>query len=82
MKTLVAKRGSLGDVCPELVKEYSPENKMSIYEISPGSGKKVKWICSICGYKWEAPPHVRKRGSGCPICGQKKSALNRRKNKI
>ena len=81
MKTLVAKRGSLGDVCPELVKEYSPENKMSIYEISPGSGKKVKWICSTCGFEWEAPPHVRKRGSGCPVCGQKKSALNRRKRK-
>ena len=82
MKTLVAKRGSLGDVCPELVKEYSPNNKLSIYEISPGSGKKVKWICSTCGYNWEAPPHVRKRGSGCPVCGQKKSIQNRRKNKI
>lgn len=80
-KTLVAKRGSLGDACPELVKEYSPKNELSIFEITPGSGKKVKWICSKCNYEWESSPVVRRRGCGCPLCGQKKAALSHRKNK-
>lgn len=79
--TLIKKSGSLGDICPYLITEYSPENVLSIFEIVPNSNQKVKWECSICGNKWEAAPSTRKKGSGCPICGRKKAAESRRKRK-
>ena len=81
-KTIISKRGSLGSTCPELIKEYSDDNRLSIFDISPSSGKKVKWKCSQCGYEWEASPSVRKRGCGCPECGKKKASLNRKKRKM
>ena len=79
--TLLKKYGSLGDACPELVKEYSPENEISIYEIASTSHQKVKWICSKCGHMWEASPSTRKKGHGCNICGQKKALQTRKKKK-
>lgn len=72
--------GSLGDVCPELISEYSLDNKLSPFEISSSFHDKVKWICSKCGYEWEAAPYTRKKGHGCKICGIKKSAGSRRKH--
>ena len=78
---MVRRHGSLGDVCPELLAEYSLENTTSAFEIASSSHIKVKWICSVCGHKWEAAPYSRKNGRGCPVCGRKKSALSRRKNK-
>lgn len=80
-KTLLSKRGSLGELHPELIKEWSSENSYSIFDITPGSGKKAKWVCSVCRNKWEASPHVRSRGTGCPICGKIKSAESRKRKK-
>lgn len=77
-KMLLSKNGSLGEICPYLIKEYSLENTKSIFEISSTSNEKVKWECSICGHKWETTPYLRKIGHGCPICGQKKSLANRK----
>ncbi len=80
-KTFIQKRGSLGEICPDLISEYSPENERSISDITSSSGVKVKWICSVCGFKWEATPASRKAGRGCPVCGRKKSAESRKKKK-
>ena len=71
---------SLADVCPHLIKEYAPDNPLSIFAISAGSNQKVKWICLVCGNKWEASPSTRKQGHGCPQCGVKKMLEARKKN--
>ncbi len=74
-KRLVSIQGSLGEKCPELLKEWDYDNNtISPYEITPGSHIKTYWICSICGLSWET--EARQRGKyhhGCPHCGRKKN---------
>lgn len=54
---------------PELIKEWDPENKIKPTEISSGSTKKIKWICSKnVLHKYEATPNDRASGKGCPYC--------------
>ena len=63
--------GSLGDLYPELVPEYSPKNPISPYEIYPGSSTPVLWECLICSRERVLPCYQRtgsKRGRGCPHC--------------
>lgn len=57
----------------DLLKEWNYEKNTSIspYEISIGSHKKVWWRCHKCGYEWETKVEARKKGSGCPVCGNK-----------
>jgi hypothetical protein len=54
---------------PELVKEWHPTKNAPLkpQAITPGSGKKVWWICSE-GHEWQAVVYSRSRGSGCPYC--------------
>ena len=58
-----------------LVKEWHPSKNAIIKprEVTPGSGKKVWWICNK-GHEWEAVVYSRSRGSGCPYCNNSKSA--------
>lgn len=79
--TLLKKNGSLGDICPEIIKEFSPKNTVSIFDIASSSHHKVKWVCSVCGYEWEAAPYTRRKGHGCPKCGVKKVVSSRSKKK-
>ena len=78
-ETLLRKNGSLKDICPNLVTEYSSDNVLPIEKVSTSSHHKVKWVCSKCGHEWEAAPYSRKAGSGCPICGAKKSIETRKR---
>ncbi|MBR3173717.1 MAG: hypothetical protein IKF24_04240 [Eubacterium sp.] len=39
-------------------------------EVSVGSNKKIWWKCEK-GHEWEASPHNRSKGRGCPICSNK-----------
>ena len=50
-------RWSFGKKC------LSPANK---------SNRKVAWICSKCGFHWEAQIDARVRERGCPACAGKK----------
>jgi len=54
---------------PDLVKEWHPTKNSPIkpQEVTPGSGKKIWWICSD-GHEWQAVVYSRSRGSGCPYC--------------
>ena len=54
---------------PNLVKEWHPTKNVGIkpQELTPGSGKKIWWICSE-GHEWEAVVYSRSKGSGCPHC--------------
>lgn len=80
--TFINQHGSLGDVCPDLIPEYSSDNQLSVFEITPGSSKKVKWTCSKCGHEWMAAPYTRKKGHGCPVCGIKKATSSRMKSNV
>jgi hypothetical protein len=54
---------------PALIKEWHPTKNIGVKpgELTPGSGRKVWWICSA-GHEWEAAVYSRSRGSGCPFC--------------
>jgi hypothetical protein len=40
-------------------------------EVTAGSGKLQTWECRL-GHKWETSVRHRTRGSGCPICGNRR----------
>lgn len=54
---------------PEILKEWDFELNVDItpVEISPGSNKKVWWICKE-NHSWRSAPSNRLRGRGCPEC--------------
>ena len=58
---------------PDLVKEWHPTKNLGVKpgDLTPGSGRKVWWICSA-GHEWEAAVYSRSRGSGCPFCSRHK----------
>lgn len=40
-------------------------------KVSPGSDKKLAWICSL-GHTWMAVVHSRSSNTGCPVCSNQK----------
>ena len=56
---------------PNLVLEWHPTKNENLrpLDVTPGSGKKVWWLCSK-GHEWQAAIHSRSKGSGCPLCNQ------------
>ena len=54
---------------PGLAKEWHPTQNgdLNPRNVTPGSGKKVWWICAE-GHEWEATIYSRNKGSGCPSC--------------
>ena len=43
-------------------------------DVTSGSGRKVWWLCSKCGFSWQAAVGSRARnGHGCPDCGRRAS---------
>ena len=62
------KHESLAKERPDLLAQWSSENNISPYDVSCGSHKKVRWVCSK-GHNWEAIVKNRALvGSGCPYC--------------
>ena len=62
---------------PDLIKEWDFVNNSSLgidpKKITPGSNKKVYWICKICGYSWKAAVINRAyHNSGCPQCANRR----------
>ena len=63
----------INDLCtthPDLVKEWNfGKNKdLSPKHYSAGSGKYVWWVCSTCGFEWQAAISNRTRNRNCPRC--------------
>jgi len=58
---------------PLLAEEWHPikNNKREPIDFTPGSGKKIWWICKM-GHEWEARIQSRTRGTGCPYCSARK----------
>ena len=61
---------------PEVAKQWHPVlNGDNLPEdFAPFSGKKVWWLCSVCGYEWQTAISTRTTGEGCPACGRKRVA--------
>lgn len=72
----------LATVCPNLSKEWNYKKNIKVLptEILAGSGIKVWWKCSKCGYEWEARIVDRRDGQGCPKCSIQKVANLKRKS--
>jgi hypothetical protein len=56
---------------PNLVIEWHPSKNGNLRprDVTPGSGKKVWWLCTE-GHEWQAAIYSRSRGSGCPHCNK------------
>ncbi|MBR5206994.1 MAG: zinc-ribbon domain-containing protein, partial [Erysipelotrichaceae bacterium] len=72
-----AKKGlnDLETINLELAKEWNYNRNEDAIPSNylPKSGKKVWWICSKCGYEWEAVIRNRSNGSKCPVCKKEKN---------
>ncbi len=69
----------LQTVCPEVAIEWHPlkNGNLTPKVVKAGSGKKVWWQCSQCGYEWCAAVYDRSNGRGCASCtGQVASPFN------
>lgn len=75
------KKGSFGELYPELAKEWHPTKNEGLtpFMFKPGSDHKVWWICPICNYEYttsiahRTSPKNRDKATGCPKCGIKRS---------
>jgi len=67
--TKVGYGNSFGDNHPELAKEWnvSKNKSMTPFDFTPGSEKKMWWICEE-GHEWQATITHRVNGTGCPYC--------------
>jgi very-short-patch-repair endonuclease len=60
---------SLAYLYPEIAEEWHPENILTASQVSPGSGKKVKWKCLFRPHHvYEARVAQRVKGHRCPNC--------------
>lgn len=76
IRTPVERYGSLQSEAPKIALQWHPTKNLPLTpeEITPGSGKKVWWLCPN-GHEWKAQINNRAKGSGCPYCaGQKPTA--------
>lgn len=69
---------SLPDLRPEIAKELHPtlNEDLSADQVSPGSAKKVWWLCPVCEHAYEMAPSHRtgSKQSGCPPCAYRRLA--------
>lgn len=66
-----------GEEGKKLLTEYSSKNVLSYKEIYAGSGKKVYWKCSTCGFEWlDSVVNRTSRGYGCSSCSGKARETN------
>jgi len=58
---------------PNIAKQWHPTKNGSLtpQQVTFGSGKKVWWLCSKCGYEWKSSVLNRTKGRSCPLCANK-----------
>ena len=71
--TKLQKIGSLAEKFPDIAESWHPtkNGKLTPYDVLPGNTSKIWWLCKKCGYEWQAQPHDRQKGRGCPHCAGK-----------
>lgn len=74
---MIDQQGSLATRMPLLATEWHPTKNETLLptEVTISSGKKVWWLCSVCGHEWRAVIGSRSKGAGCPKCGKKQQAI-------
>ena len=65
---------------PHLASEWHPTKNKNLKpsDVVEFSGKKVWWLCSVCGHEWENKIKYRSNGSGCPNCKKLKGSYKRK----
>ncbi len=60
-------------IYPDIAKEWHPTKNGDLLpsEISKKNGRKVWWLCKY-GHEWQATPHDRADGTGCPYCSRRR----------
>lgn len=68
------KEKSIASLYPDLLDEWDYDKNKSLNPdmILSGSEKKVWWKCHLYGHEWQATVRSRTRGTGCPVCSNKK----------
>ncbi len=77
----IEKNNNIKNKFPKLVEEWNNTKNGNLKPsyFSYASNKKVWWKCKKCGYEWETKINNRTSlGTGCPRCGRKKAAQNRK----
>lgn len=63
---------SLAAQFPKVAAEWHPTKNQSLGHtpdtLTPGSNRKVWWLCGTCKHEWKTTPYVRTRGHGCAAC--------------
>ncbi|MCQ2428340.1 MAG: hypothetical protein MJ137_08100 [Clostridia bacterium] len=73
----------LATLFPDLLLEWDySENTIDPTEILPGSGKKAKWICAVCGNHYDQSINKRTNQGGCPACAKMKRSESRSRTLI
>jgi len=71
----------------KLASEWHPNKngKLTPYNVTPGSDKKIWWKCPICDNEWESIVAGRNNGNGCPGCfkqATKQNCLSTKNKKV
>ena len=55
---------------PEIARLWHPTKNggLTSYDVTPASGKRVWFLCEVCGWEWRAIIANRQKGQGCPCC--------------
>ena len=69
---------------PQLTLEWNyVKNSLSPQMVMPNTNKKVWWVCSKCGYEWNASPNSRVNSqSGCPMCANNQRGISESLTKL
>lgn len=71
-RVLIIGVNDLATTNPNLAKEWNfNKNILKPVDVVAGGKNKVWWICSKCGYEWQAALFARNNGSGCPVCSNR-----------
>jgi rubrerythrin len=84
-QTFLQTSGSLLDRFPDIAAEwdYVKNEGLRPEKETPGSSKKVWWLCRVCNNSWQATISSRTtNGNGCPKCGKNKCVVSYQKKRI
>ncbi len=65
---------SLAATNPGLVRELHPtlNGGVDVGLVLAGSGRRLWWLCPLCGHEWQAKVWNRSHGTGCPMCARQR----------
>src|SRR6202022_2018020 len=76
--------GSLAVQYPEVACEWDSElnHPLTANMITPGSKRKVGWVCRTCQHKWQAQVSNRAAGASCKKCATKAMTIPKPGNSL